>query len=91
MARRTWRTIAGSNRIMAYDYDLPSYTLHVKFQPDKNNECDLFAYANVTPGMVINFLASPSKGRWLSQEIDAKKSDHPYQRMGKESAETTAA
>lgn len=92
MAERNWHEIEGSNRIKAYDYDLPSYTFYLKFQPNKKDgECDAFAYANVSPRMVDDFLASPSKGRWLAQEIDAHKNDYPYQRVGKEPANEPVA
>ena len=86
---RNWQTVDGSTRIKAYEYDLPSHTLYVKFQPSKSGECDVFAYANVSPQKVQDFATSSSKGRWLNTEIDRRRDDHPFQRVGREPAEET--
>lgn len=91
MAERKWQAVDGSTRIKAYEYDVFSRTMYLKFQPGKGGECDVFAYANVTPEMVQDFAGAPSKGRWVRAEIDAKRNEHPYQRIGREAAEENTA
>jgi len=67
------RQIVSSSNIVSVGYDAASETLEVEFQTGS-----IYQYYNVGQGTYDEFMAAPSKGKFLAYQI---KNAFPYSRV----------